>query len=70
MLRRDVDKKEDKKEEKKQPVKHVEKDNIFSSDIKVDVPTSLDEIKKELEGIYIAIHRKKEKGKCCEECQS
>ena len=67
MLRRDVDKKEDNKEEKKQPVKHVEKDNIFSSDIKVDVPTSLDEIKKELEGIYIAIHRKKEKGKCSKE---
>ena len=61
MLRRNADRKEDNKEEKKQPVKHVEKDNIFSSDIKVDVPTSLDEIKKELEGILFLFIEKKKK---------
>ena len=43
--------------------KKAEGDSIFSGNVDVDVPESLDDLKKELEGILISIHREQEKGR-------
>jgi hypothetical protein len=46
-------KKEEKKIDWSELMKEMNKDNIFGSDIQVDVPDSLEDLKKEIEGLFL-----------------
>jgi len=56
-------KEEEKKIDLNELMKEMNKDNIFGSDIQIDVPDSLEDLKKEIEGLFFIIIQREQEGR-------
>lgn len=56
-------KKEEKKIDLNELMKKMNRDNIFGSDIEVNVPDSLEDLRKEIEGLFFIIIQREQEGR-------